>query len=82
VLQSATPNVPPATPANYEHVTKLEMQLEAAQREITGLKEDKAFLQAELSKTTTLISDMRDKSPQKPVELPKRFLGIFPRPSS
>ena len=67
---------------------RLKEKLEAAEKEILSLRADKEDYKERLDKEaeerrklTMLLTDMRDKSPEKPVERPKRFLGIFSRQS-
>jgi len=75
---SRTLDLPPVTPAKNEEIIKLETELKAARREIETLKEDKDDYKKRLDqeseerrKLTMMITDMRDKSPQKPVEFNK-----------
>ena len=67
---------------NQAEINLLKKELEAAKNTIDELRADKTYLQGELSKTTTLLADQREKPPEKPVEPPKRFFGIFPRRTS
>ena len=61
-----------------EKISMLQNQLEKSEEREKDLsmKLDKA--QSTIEKQTYLISDMRENSPQKPVERDKKFLGIFP----
>lgn len=63
----------------HEKIKMLESSLTKSEEREKDLstKLDKA--QSTIDKQTHMISDMREKPPQKPVERPKRFLGIFPR---
>ena len=61
----------------HEKIAMLENQIESSkdrERDLSS-KLDKA--QSTIEKQTYLISDMRPRAPQKPVEQRKRFLGIF-----
>lgn len=55
----------------------LKKEIELLKSIIDDLKADKAFLQDELKKSSTLLSDMRDKSPQKATQRDKRGFRWF-----
>jgi ribosomal protein S15P/S13E len=61
-----------------EKIALLENHLEKSEQREQDLsaKLDKA--QSTIERQTHLISDMREKSPERPVERSKKFLGIFP----
>ena len=74
------------TPLLQQKIEFLEKQIQDQNQTIKNLETDKEDYKTRLDKSqeiikqqTTLISDMREKSTQKPVEAPKRFLGVFPR---
>ena len=69
-----------------EKIESLETTLsESKNREDLALEREKDLsakldkAQSTIDKQTYLLADQREKSPEKPVERPKRFLGIFPR---
>ena len=60
----------------------MKAKLEALLQQVHDLQSDKEFLQRELSKTTALLTDQRDKSPQKPPQQPLtiwQWLGLQKR---
>lgn len=83
-LSRVFPNCEPKTPQNEQSRTPMnpkenaqnDREIELLNSIIEGLKADKEFLQEELKKASTLISDMRDKRHQKPVQ---RFLWPWAR---
>jgi ABC-type phosphate transport system auxiliary subunit len=65
-----------------EHLKENKIQLEKSEEREKDLsaKLDKA--QSTIERQTYLISDMREKTIEKPVERPKRFFGMFSRSNS
>ena len=57
---------------------QLKQALAKAEMRMDELKEDKAFLQGELSKTTTLLSDKTENRTEKHAQSRKRLFGIIP----
>lgn len=82
ILQSLTHDLPAVDTHEKENIALLKQKIEMLESNIEMLQTDKSYLQGELSKTTTMLVDMREKSSEKPPERPKRLLGIFPRSSS
>jgi DNA-binding transcriptional MerR regulator len=74
------------TPLLQQKIEFLEKQIQDQNQTIKNLEDDKEDYKNRLDKSqeiikqqTILISDMREKPPQKPAEKRKWFLGIFPR---
>lgn len=69
-----------ATPDNTEILAEnsvLKVKLEAMQQRADALEDDKQFLQGELKKATTLLTDQRPRASETTPERPKGFLGWF-----
>jgi predicted nucleic acid-binding Zn-ribbon protein len=76
--QTRTHENPKETLELKVEINRLKTELSMSNAMVDELKSDKAYLQGELSKTTTLLSDLREKSSQSTVQKQKKFLGIFP----
>jgi len=72
-LQSLTHDLHDSNPLLTQEIEHLKAALAEKEKTIEGLERDKEYFKTELSKTTTLITDMRQKSNIKPAEGNKGF---------
>ena len=82
IEQSQTPKMNTVNSALEKEIELLRERLADKDSVISDLRKRLDGENEERRKLTTmLLTDMRDKSPEKPSERPKRFLGIFSRQS-
>jgi DNA-binding transcriptional regulator GbsR (MarR family) len=76
-LQSLTHDLHDSNPLLTQEIEHLKTALAEKEKTIEGLERDKEYFKAELSKTTTLITDMRQKHDIKPIERGKGFFATL-----
>lgn len=80
--QSLTPEIHTANSALQTEIELLRERVADKDDVIKDLRSRLDGATEERRKLTMLLSDLREKPPQKPVERQKRFLGIFPLSST